>query len=464
MTTLSSQLATRNDMYGEPPLIPGHWLWGSMPDIKRDALGFYTRAALDYGGVLRLRTGPYISYMINDPEHIKYVLQDNHRNYDKNTFTNLMIKPVVGEGLLTSEGELWLQQRRLMQPAFHRQRIAELATTMTNCTAAMLDRWQKRDGQSFDVVGEMMRLTLDIVSKTLFSRDIENEAPNIAHAVTLFVEHIGKRTQTLFSMPTYVPTSYNRRYKAAIRILDRIIYHLIQERREQGTEGTNSSDLLSLLLEARDEETQQGMSDKQLRDEVVTLYIAGHETTAIALSWALYLLSKHPEVERRLQQELRQVLGGRTPTIADLPNLPYNRMILDETLRLYPPAWAIARRPVQEDTIGGYTIRPNRFLFFSPYVMHRHPTHWDNPEGFDPERFAPNREAERPRYAYFPFGGGPRQCIGNIFSLTEAQLILTMIVQNYQLSLVPGHPVEPAPLVTLRPRYGIKMTLKATKS
>lgn len=458
MTTLSKQLAAHNDARGEPPLIPGHWLWGSMPDIRQNALNFYTRAALEYGDVLRLRTGPFISYMLNNPDHIKYVLQDNHRNYDKETFTNRLIKPVVGEGLLTSEGSLWLQQRRLMQPAFHRQRIAELTTTMTNCTAAMLDRWRNLEGQSFDVVGEMMRLTLDIVSKTLFSRDIEQEASTIGEVVTTFIEYIGKRTQTLFSIPTYVPTPYNRRFKEAIRTLDRIIYRLIQERRERGIEG---SDLLSLLLEARDEETNQGMSDQQLKDEVVTIYIAGHETTAIALGWALYLLSKHPEVERRLREELTRVLGGRTPTIADLPNLHYNRMILDETLRLYPPAWAIARRPVEKDTIGGYEIRPNRFLFFSPYVMHRHPAYWDNPEGFDPQRFAPENESGRPRYVYFPFGGGPRQCIGNIFSLTEAQLVLAMIVQNYRLSLVPGHPVEPAPLVTLRPHYGIKMTLKA---
>lgn len=441
------------------PRVPGRFFWGNMSEIQNNALNFYTRVALDYGEVVHLQAGPFPMYQLNHPDHIQYVLQDNNRNYDKNNFGNDLLRAPLGNGLLTSDGDFWRRQRRLMQPAFHRQRIMALGEMMTAATAQMLERWRPyaQNGQALDLPHEMMHLTLSIISQALFTRETGRDAETVSRAATILVEHLGWKFVTLFPPPDWAPTPRNLRYRRAMRELDEIVYRIIGERRQHPTEA---NDLLALLLETRDEDTGEGMTDKQLRDEVMTMYLAGHETTAVALAWTFYLLSKHPAVERQLRAEVTQTLKGRTPTMADLPSLPYTRMVLDESMRLYPPAWAVSRRNIQADEIGGYHIPANSFVFFSPYVMHRHPQYWDNPEGFDPERFAPENEKSRPRYAYFPFGGGPRQCIGNIFALAEAQLILTQIVQSYHLSLVPGQPIEPAPLVTLRPRDGLQMMVK----
>lgn len=441
------------------PRVPGRFFWGNMPEIQNNALNFYTRTALEFGDVVHIQAGPFPMYQLNHPDHIQYVLQDNNRNYDKNNFGNDLLKAPLGNGLLTSDGDFWRRQRRLMQPAFHRQRIAALGERMTAATAQTLERWRANahNGQSLDIATEMMQLTLSIISQALFTRETGRDADTVSRAATTLVEHLGWKFVTLFPPPDYLPTPRNLRYRRAIRDLDEIVYRIIGERRRHPAEA---SDLLAMLLEVRDEDTGEGMTDKQLRDEVMTMYLAGHETTAVALAWTFYLLSKHPAVERQLRAEVTATLNGRTPTMADLPTLPYTRRVIDESMRLYPPAWAISRRNLRADEIGGYHIPANSFVFFSPYVMHRHPAYWDNPEGFDPERFTAEQEKGRPRYAYFPFGGGPRQCIGNIFALTEAQLILVMVMQQYRLALVPGQTIEPAPLVTLRPRSGIKMTVK----
>ncbi|MCZ7567118.1 MAG: cytochrome P450 [Ardenticatenaceae bacterium] len=435
----------------------GYPLFGSLPDFRRDPLTFYLNAQRQFGDVIRFRGGPWRWYLLAHPDDVKHVLQDNHPNYRKGRFYDLL-RPTLGEGLLTSEGRFWLQQRRLAQPAFHRQRLASFATTMTDATARMLERWQvyARSGEPFNVAAEMMRLTLEVVGGTLFSTDVTGEAEAVGRALTVVIEYVNDLETRLFPLPPSIPTPANRRYRAAQRTLDEVVRHVIDERRRA---GTDRGDLLSMLLLAQDEETGASMNDRQLRDEVMTIFLAGHETTANALAWTWYLLSKHPSAGRRLHAELADMLGGRRPTVEDLPRLNYARMVIEEALRLYPPVWGFGRQAITDDEVGGYFLPANSLVVLSPYVTHRHPDFWENPEGFDPQRFMPQHAAARPRFAHFPFSGGPRQCIGNAFAMMEAQLILAMVAQRYRLDLVPGHSVEAEPTVTLRPRHGILVTL-----
>ncbi len=436
-------------------------IFGSLPELQRDQLGFYMNAFKQYGDVVRFRAfGPIYAYMFFHPDDIEYILRRNNTNYHKG-IAHQRFKSLLGEGLLTSEGKIWLKQRRLSQPAFHRQRIAGFATTMTNATASMLEHWQSYagSGQAFDVSAEMTRLTLQIVGQTLFNTDISgDEVKVVRDALYVALDYLNYRVShfTLDFMER-LPTRRNRQYRKAQRILDKLVYDIIAERRQS---GGDTGDLLSMLLLARDEETGEGMSDKQLHDEVMTLILAGHETTANTLTWTWYLLAQHPEVERKLHDELARVLSGRTPTVADLAQLPYTKMVIEESLRLYPPAWGMSRHAVADDEIRGYRVPAGTEVAVVQYVTHRHPDFWENPEAFDPERFTPERSAGRPNFAYFPFGGGPRLCIGNTFALMEAQLILAMIAQTYRLRLVPGQTIEPEPIITLRPRRGISMTLE----
>jgi cytochrome P450 len=394
------------------------------------------------------------------PDDIEYILRRNNTNYHKG-IAHQRFKSLLGEGLLTSEGKFWLKQRRLAQPAFHRQRIAGFATTMTNAAASMLEHWQSyaANGQAFDISAEMTRLTLQIVGQTLFRTDISgDEAKVVRDALYVALDYLSYRVAHFTLEPMeYIPTRRNRQYWRARRILDKVVYDIIAERR-QSEEDTG--DLLSMLLLARDEETGEGMSDKQLHDEVMTLVLAGHETTANTLTWTWYLLAQHADVERKLHDELASVLGGRVPVVEDLQRLPYTKMVIEESLRLYPPAWGMSRHAVADDEIRGYRVPAGSEVAVVQYVTHRHPEFWDNPEAFDPDRFTPERSAGRPNFAYFPFGGGPRLCIGNTFALMEAQLILAMIAQTYRLRLVPDQTIEPEPIITLRPRRGISMTLE----
>jgi cytochrome P450 len=328
---------------------------------------------------------------------------------------------------------------------------------MTTATVDMQERWQSfvRDDQSVDIAVEMMRLTLRIVGQALFSIDLSNEASIVGQAFatirTLLTDYIYNPFP-----PLTIPTPRNRRIQKAIRTLDMVVHDIITEHRQQYSE---KGDLLSMLLQASDEETGQKMSDQQLRDEVMTLLLAGHETTANALTWTWYLLAQYPEIERRLHAELEQVLGGQLPTVEHLPELSYTRMVLEEVLRLYPPAFGFNRKAIADDEIGGYVVPANTLIWISPYTTHRHPDFWENPEVFEPERFSSERSAGRPHFAHFPFGGGPRLCIGNNFAMMEAQLILATLAQRYRLRLVPGHKVEPEVLLSIRPRNGLPMTL-----
>lgn len=312
-----------------------------------------------------------------------------------------------------------------------------------------------------DVAQEMMHLTLQIVAEALFSTDISASVGDVEQVLPTLLEYVTYRSLHPLALPERYPTPRNRRFLRARNKLDRLVYRLIEERR---TSDDHPSDLLSMLLDAQDEETGERMTDEQLRDEVMTILLAGHETTAVALAWTWYLLAQHPQVEQKLHAELDAVLAGRTPTLEDLPRLSYTRMVIEEVMRLYPPAWAIVRQAAVDDDLHGFRIPAKSPVIVMPYVTHRHPDFWERPNAFEPERFAPGRDVEHHKFAYFPFGGGPRQCIGNNFALMEAQLILATLAQHYTLDLVPDHPVEPEPTVTLRPRYGIRTIVKPWKS
>ncbi len=442
-----------------PPGPRGNLFLGNLYDLQRRPLQFLQRLARDYGDVTRMRYGVWPLYFVNHPDYIRQVLQEHHLNYNKDVIDYKLLRRFTGNGLLVNDGESWLRQRRLMQPAFHRKRIEAFGALMTKATLATLERWDAlaARGEAFDAANEMMGLTLRIVGEALFSTDTGKEGARLGQAFTAVQAYLMKVFyQPLLGLP-FVPARGKRQFQQAQTMLDQTVDAIIQQRRQQ---PEDRGDLLSMLLEARDAETGAGMDDRQLHAEVLTLLIAGHETTAVALGWTWYLLSEHPLAERKLHAELAAVLGGRAPTVDDLPNLPYTRMVIEESLRLYPPAWTFSRASIADDEIGGYHIPKKSMVLVSPYTTHRHPDFWERPEVFDPERFTPERSEGRPRFAYFPFGGGPHQCIGNLFALTEAQLILATIAQRYRLRVVPGHLVEPEPLITLRLKHGLKVTLE----
>lgn len=416
----------------------------------------------EYGDAIRFRAVfNFYGYLFFHPDHYKHILQDNNRNYTKMPHPSLaLLRPVVGNGLLTSDGDFWRRQRRLAAPAFHRRRIASFAGTMTAAADTMLESWHTlaQDGRPLDINEAMMHLTLEIVGKTLFSIDLTREADAVGEAFSVVNEEVARLTGIPFAnigqkIP-FLPST--RKINQNTAVLTEVVNGIIQERRKSDLE---TEDLLGMLMSARDEETGEGMSDQQLRDEVMTIMLAGHETTAVALAWTFYLLSEHPTVREELEAEMDGVLNGRLPNIDDVPTLTYTTMVLEESMRLYPPAYAIARWGNEPDEVGGYATPANAVITMSPYITHRHPEFWDDPERFDPQRFSPERKAERPRYAYLPFGGGPRLCIGNNFAMTEAILLLASIVQRYRLTLLPGIPVELEPLITLRPKGKLMMTL-----
>lgn len=453
----------------EAPLIApgpaGNLMFGNLYGIQDDRLHAFMRLREVYGDVVRLNIGPRIIHLVSHPDLIEYILKDNNRNYTKGRGLE-KAKPLLGEGLLTSEGEFWRRQRRLAQPAFHRKKIAGFVSIMKQATGQLLTRWDERPDKTepVNVAGEMMRLTLDVVSRTLFSTGLQPaETESVADALPFILRETTRRLSSPFSLRERLPIQANRKFEEELSALNKIVFRIIDERRrivETGGQDDLPQDLLGMLMFAQDEETGEVMDDRQLRDEVMTIFLAGHETTANNLAWTFYLLSKNPDARLRLQEEVDQVLGGRSPELDDIQNLVYTRQILDESLRLFPPAWAIGRQAIKEDQVGGYRIPPGSGIVISSYIVHRHPEFWGNPEGFDPSRFEGQKVHERPHYAYIPFGGGPRLCIGNNFALQEGTLVLAMIAQRYELNLVPGHPVIPETAITLRPRYGIQMTLQ----
>ena len=436
-----------------PPGPKGHFVVGSLPEFRRDLLGFFTACARDYGDVVPVRVAGRRLVILSHPDLIEEVLTARARQ-TTTTVILQMLRPIIGYGLLLSESDLWLRQRRLMQPAFHRQRIAAYGETMAGYADHAMTDW--KDAETRDVHADMMTITQAIVAKTLFDADVSDDAHDVGHALHVLMEDFSRRRGRLFSLPGFIPTPARRRSRRAIERLDRIVYGIIAARRAS---DEDRGDLLSILLHAQDADDGSRMTDRQVRDEVMTLFLAGHETTAVALSWTWYLLAQHPDVEKRLASELEAVLGGRLPAVADLPRLRYTEMVVTESMRLYPPAYTLTRRVVEPCEVGGYRIEPETTLVMSQWVVQRDARWFEDPGAFRPERWENDLAKRLPRYAYFPFGGGPRLCIGNTFAMMEATLLLATIAQRFRFALAPGESVEPMLSVTLRPASGIRMVL-----
>jgi cytochrome P450 len=427
--------------------------WSLGPLNNGDPLKYFTGLMREYGDLVSLRVLNFRILLLNHPEHIEDVLVNHPRKFIKGRVL-LANKRVFGRGLLTSEGDFWLRQRRLAQPAFHRARIAGYASTMVEYTERLLHEWQ--DGEERDIHAEMMRLTLQIVGKTLFDADVVRDAQDIGKSMELLLELSANFRRTIL-IPQWLPTPTNLRLERAIRQIEKVLYRIIAAKRAS---GRDSGDLLSMLLAAQDEDGSR-MTDQQLRDEAITLFLAGHETTANTLSWTWWLLAQNPAVEAKLHAELRTVLAGRAPSLDDLPKLVYTNHVITESMRLYPPAWGTARTAIEDHEIAGYAVPKGSGVSFAQWTVHRDARWYDAPGEFRPERWEGDLLKRIPRFAYFPFGGGPRQCIGNAFALMETALTLATIAQQYRFRLVAGHPVVPLASITLRPRYGIRVVMES---
>ena len=424
--------------------------------MRRDALGLIVSMMHRHGGLVRLDLGPRPVYLVTHPDLVQEVLQQKHRSVSKKTFGMAQLSLVVGSGLLTSDGELWRRQRRIAQPAFHSQRLAGFAATMVKVAEETADRWAgpAASGGEIDVSREMMTATLQVVSTTLLGSDLSRAASEVADAIDFLLVEIRRRINSPWLPPLAVPTPANRRFQKMRATLDRLLGATIAARRRGEERG---QDLLQMLVDAVDDETGERMNDEQLRDEVVTMFIAGHETTASALAWTFYLLSLHPGARERLWAELDRVLDGRRPALADLNALPFLGQVLDESMRLYPPAWIIARQTAEPMQVGSFDLPEDRTILLAPFAIHRSPEFWPNPLAFDPDRFAPDRVSAHHRFQYLPFGAATRMCIGKGFALIEAKLMLATILSRYRLDLVPDRAVALEAAVTLRPRDGIHM-------
>lgn len=434
-----------------PPGPKGRPVAGNLPEYARDQLGFLTRCAREYGDVVRLRFVHVPILLLNHPDHIERVLVRSNRGFIKDKAERSGLS-FLGSGLLTSEGDFWRRQRRLAQPAFHKDRVDAYRATMVGDAEEMLAGW--RDGEVRDVVQEMSGLTLGIVAKTLFGSISRSEREAVGASLQeILARFIGG---VLFKVPERIPTPANLRFRRAIRRLEAVIYGIIERRRKS---GEDAGDLLSMLLAVRDEETGETMSDRQLRDEVMTILLAGHETTALNLAWTFYLLAGHPEVESKLLAELEAMLGDRPPGAADLRRLTYTDAVVKESLRLYPPAWGFGREALSDEEFGGYRVPAGTQIIVSQWVTHRDERFFENAAGFVPERWLDGSTDGLPRYAYFPFGGGPRLCIGRSFATMEAVLLLATIASRFRLRPV-GGPVVPRPSLSLRPDGGMRMSLE----
>ncbi len=471
--TSSKPPATNIPMMGKTPPGPGGNLMQSMLEIrKKGMIEYFMDSWKRYGDIVRFQMGPVTNILLVKPDNIHHVLVKNASNYTKGISMD-KLKLSLGEGLFASEGVLWRQQRQLMQPMFTPRAIGSFGGAMIEDIQNLLDRWQtyEKDQQFFDVNQEMMRLAMGIIARTMFSMSIDQTSMEAARAFAYVLEFVSQQTIRFVDLPMWFPTSSNQKFKASMRILDAFIYGVIAKRRleyandpvsleDQKSPVGKYNDLLDLLLQARNPETGEYMSDKQIRDEVITIFFAGHETTAQALTWTYFLLAQHPEEEAKMQAELDKDLGGRTPSLTDLESLAHTRRIIDESMRLFPPILMFARQPIAPDLIDGYSIPAGAMITVSQYLTHRHPEYWENPEQFNPDNFLPEKMETRPRYAYFPFGGGQRICIGNNFALLEMALALSMIGQVYKLRLVPGQDIHPRMVGTLRPNGPVMMTLE----
>jgi cytochrome P450 len=417
-----------------------------------DPLEFGLNIVREFGDIAHYQVGPLHVYQLVHPDFARQILVEEPEKYYKARLIKHAFAPFAGQGLLTSDGALWKQQRKLMQPAFHHGQLTSYGAVMVRRSLSMLDSFG--DSSVIEVQEEMSRLTLAIVVETLFGADVTREAKELGGLMIAVLDAANDRINSVLRTPSWVPTPRNLREKRALGRLDELFDTFIAAHRAA---GEKPADLLSVLLAATDEDSGSRMSDRQLRDEMMTLFLAGHETTAMALTWALYALSQHPEVEAKLVEEVSRALRGRAPTVADLAQLPYTEMVIRETMRLYPPAPGFAREPIEDVRIGGYVVPRGSLISVNTYALHRDRRFFDDPLRFDPERFAAGWEERIPRYAFLPFGGGPRVCIGNGFAMMEARLILATVVQRRRLSLEPGQAIVPMQLVTVRPKHGIRM-------
>ncbi|MEZ4672350.1 MAG: cytochrome P450 [Anaerolineae bacterium] len=421
--------------------------------VEFDMLSFALDSQKTYGDFSFSRFGWISFYTLTDPELAHEILVNQANNFYKLKLIKYALGPFLGNGLLTSEGDFWKRQRKLSQPAFHTRRIENYAETMVDFARRMVADWKSGEKRFID--REMMKITLKIVAKTLFDADVSDDADRVGVLLTHILEASNERINAPFPWPEWLPSAKRDQMRRDVAELDAILQRFIDERRRS---SEDRGDLLSMLLAAQDDDGS-GMTDKQLRDELMTIFLAGHETTAMNLTWTWYLLSQHPQVVARLKEEVDTVLGERPATMADLAHLPYTEMVMKEALRLYPPAPSVGREPIEDVQVGGYTIPKGAIVNISIYAMHRNPAYFPDAETFDPERFSPEREKAIPRFAYLPFGAGPRICIGNSFAQMEARLILATMIQHVDLALLPGQEIVPRQLVTVRPRNGIEMAV-----
>ncbi|MBS2016280.1 MAG: cytochrome P450 [Deltaproteobacteria bacterium] len=435
-----------------PPRVKELPVVGSSLELIRDSLGFLDRVSREHGDVVEFHIPGQRILLFNHPDAIEQVLVAERDRLVKDKLTR-ELSLMLGNGLLVSEGQFWRKQRKLAQPAFHRERIASYGDVMVHFAERAVEPWV--DGEARDIHRDMMRLTLDIVAKTLFGVEIAEVARKIEWSLEVLMDRF---SGIGIYMPLALPLPGNLRAKKAIEQLDDIVYGIIRERRRTGDKG----DLLSMLIAATSDEGEGGMDDKQLRDEAMTLLLAGHETTALTLGFALHLLAEHPEVQETLVREIDDVLGDRPATAADLPRLKYAEAVVRESMRLYPPAWALGREAIEPCTIGGYAIAPGTQLWVAQWVVHRDARWFPEPKAFRPERWEGDLARKLPKHAYFPFGGGPRVCIGNAFAMMEAVLALVTLVRRVRVAPAPdAKPMALVPSVTLRPKHGIRLVVSA---
>lgn len=438
-----------------PPGPRGLPFLGLALQVRRDPLGVLTRVAREHGDLVRFIVAGQERVLLNDPDLIEQVLVVQQAKFHKSELTRRVTGPLLGQGLLISEGDFWRRQRRLAQPAFHRSRINEYAAPMVECAEAHASAWKL--GEARDIAREMMQLTLVIAVRTLFGATLPGEAMEVGDALAFLMRYQLWRQRSPLRLPESWPTPRNRRAMREIKFLDSLVYRIIEEKKTLHGAG---NDLLSLLMDAMDDDGTQ-MTPQQLRDETMTLFLAGHETTALLLGWTWYLLGENLAAETRLIDELRAVLGGRAPQISDLMKMPYLQAVLNETLRLYPPAYIVARTSIEPFGLGGYDFGRDTTVLISQWVTQRDARFFEAPEEFRPERWVNGSAGKISAGAYFPFGDGPRRCIGQGFAMLEAALVVATIAQKFRFRLVPGHVVEPEPLVTLRFRHGLRMKIEA---